>query len=399
MFESKSILYEYFLTKEDVFNSFQEEVVRLRLSAQERLLLEWAKKFKQDVGRMPLLNEVSLKKGVVFLDTGIDGAVLYRELLEFVKAERMKEFVLETSERIDTGRVVIEEVYDQAKKIVENFAGAEKRLVRFADGIAGIIDRMVTQHQEEVIPTGIAGLDKVLGGGLAKGEFLCTIAPTGRGKTMWLINMAYGAIVNRRKTLFLTMELSEEVINARIVRRVSKLSRKEIRLDKEKAQQSVDLFVNIAEDLSVIYQKPHMVSVPAVSVLVDKFKREFGGLDLLLIDYLDRLKLPVKDPRLGYGYLVDELRDLAVEKNIAVASATQANRASLSAVVVTEEFVGESFKKIENSDVAISLNRSESDEKKNAGRIVVLKNREYGGKGAQIPVRIDFEKSLITDYV
>lgn len=401
MFEGRTVLFEYFLTHEDVFMLFQRHVLDMKqLSKEETRLLEWAKKFRDDVGRVPTAREVALHSGRVYVDqsSGIEDTVLHREFVDFIRNERMRDFIIDTSDKIDRGRMKPEDLYTHVKKIVDEFAVIEKRFTPFENLVPSVIEGILDPDQGDPVPTGIRGLDAILGGGVRRGEFCCSIAPSGFGKSTWLLNQAYGALLARKKVLFLTLELSEEVIASRIFRRITKMTRKQIRGDLDKAKNVGELFLEISSSFAVAYSKARTLTVSELGVLVDRFIKLYGGLDLLVIDYFDRLRVSAKDMRLGFGYLVDDLRDMAADKYVAIASATQANKASLSAQVVTEEHVSESYKKVESSDIVISLNRSQNDEKRNAGRIVILKNREHGGRGAQVPVRIDWGKSLIEDF-
>lgn len=398
MFEGKDALFEYFLTSEEMFSLFLSVLSKMKVSKDEKSLVDWVISFKEQNRRVPSLKELEVRKGSIVYKGGVEDKIMFQEVVAFLKNERVKEWIITVAERLSYGGIKVEELFAQARDVVEEFVSKEGKMKSFMDIVTPVIDRIVAPAEGERIPTGIKGLDKVLFGGVGRGEFLCLIAPPGRGKTMFLINLAYGGLVHRKKVLFVSLELSQEVIVGRFARRIAKQSRKDIRVDVEKTKDLLRRFGSVAEDLIVVYSKPHVLSVDELGVMVDRVKRQFGGLDLIAIDYFDRMKLPSKDYRLGYGFLIDYLRDLALDKNVAIASATQANRMSLSAMVVTEEHVGESFKKVENSDIVLSVNRSQQDTGKNAGRLVILKNREYGNVGAQIPVYIDFDQALIADF-
>ena len=72
-----------------------------------------------------------------------------------------------------------------------------------------------------------------------------------------------------------------------------------------------------------------------------------------------------------------DLRYLSIEKNVAIITACQANRLALSATVITEEHIGESYGKVEVADIVISLSRKQEDEEKELpGTTVHSKGRE-----------------------
>src|SRR5687768_2067806 len=54
------------------------------------------------------------------------------------------------------------------------------------------------------LPTGVPGLDTVLGGGLPSGDLLFIIGLPGAGKTVMALQIAFGRIQNGGKVLLLT---------------------------------------------------------------------------------------------------------------------------------------------------------------------------------------------------
>ena len=81
---------------------------------------------------------------------------------------------------------------------------------------------------------------------------------------------------------------------------------------------------------------------------------------------------------------------------MAVLSATQANRASLAKMKITEANTAESFGKIEVSDVVLAICQTDEERKLKRARLSVLKNRDYVSGGC-IEVFVDFEKMILLD--
>lgn len=59
------------------------------------------------------------------------------------------------------------------------------------------------------------GLDELIGGGLSPGELGVVIAPPGGGKSMALVKFASTALLEGKKVVYYTLELSEEVVGQR----------------------------------------------------------------------------------------------------------------------------------------------------------------------------------------
>jgi len=102
--------------------------------------------------------------------------------------------------------------------------------------------------------------------------------------------------------------------------------------------------------------------------------------DLLLVDYADLMSIGTRDYRHELGNLYKDLRGLAVSRNIAVATASQSNRSSLDAKIITGGSVAEDFSKIATSDVVLTYNRTEAERTIGTARLWVEKGRNDADK-------------------
>jgi len=102
--------------------------------------------------------------------------------------------------------------------------------------------------------------------------------------------------------------------------------------------------------------------------------------DLLLVDYADLMSVGTRDYRHELSTLYKDLRGLAVERNIAVATASQANRESSGKKFITGRGVAEDFSKIATADVVITYNRTEAEMRLGTARLYVDKGRNEEDK-------------------
>jgi hypothetical protein len=82
---------------------------------------------------------------------------------------------------------------------------------------------------------------------------------------------------------------------------------------------------------------------------------------LLLIDYADLMKTSSENRRVDLGEIYKQLRGMAMERNIAIATVTQSNREGVRAKQLTEANIGEDWSKMQTSDVMLSYNQSEQE--------------------------------------
>lgn len=115
---------------------------------------------------------------------------------------------------------------------------------------------------------------------------------------------------------------------------------------------------------------------------------------LVVIDYADVMRSTRQYDSLRHELklIYEELRNLSMDMNIPIWTASQANRASSSADVVGLENMSEAYGKAMVADVVLSLSRKPLEKDKGTARIFVAKNRA-GRDGVLFPVQIDTSKS------
>jgi len=338
----------------------------------------------------------------VFNVSEISAEFTFEFVLNEVRREKMKYWILNVAEDIEQDHVNYDKVYKELSTLKDKLEMHIPKGVFAGDAIADTISLESGKLQTDTLKTGIASVDYVLRGGFHKSELAFLIAPPGKGKSTFLLNMMYSFLIQKRVTLFLSNELRAESILSRLYRRVLKMPREEFTLDnKAEIEKNLGTYFRYIKGKGIIHYTPvNSWSVSDVKAWVTAWEKQLGvPVDALLIDYADRLKKPWgEDNRLKTRALVDDLRDYAVEKDIFIGTATQANRSSLSAAVVTEEHVSDSFAKIESADVVLSLSQNPQERDNQKGRLTVLKNREYGNAGAVIDVSTNWELLTIGAY-
>ena len=118
---------------------------------------------------------------------------------------------------------------------------------------------------------------------------------------------------------------------------------------------------------------------------------------LIIIDYADIMRSTRSYDSLRHELklIYEELRNLAMEMQLPVWTASQANREASEKEVVGLDNMAEAYGKAMVADVVISLSRKQLEKATGAGRLFVAKNRA-GKDGILFPVRIDCSKSKIT---
>jgi len=116
---------------------------------------------------------------------------------------------------------------------------------------------------------------------------------------------------------------------------------------------------------------------------------------VIIIDYADIMKTSTKtyeSLRHELKLIYEELRNLAMDLNVPVWTASQANRESAKSDIVGLENMSEAYGKAMVADVVISLSRKALEKSTGAGRLYVAKNRA-GRDGLVFPIQMDTARS------
>ncbi len=145
--------------------------------------------------------------------------------------------------------------------------------------------------EAEHVRTGLNELDAALSGGLRRGELVTVAALTGQGKTT--LSLTIGANVARAKgsVLFLSAEMNERELAKRLLFSEARVDHIRLLLglkpeERARLEQGRDW---IAAAKYQIEHRPGLTPLAARAV-AERFKIEWGGLDLLVVDYLNLLR-------------------------------------------------------------------------------------------------------------
>jgi len=118
---------------------------------------------------------------------------------------------------------------------------------------------------------------------------------------------------------------------------------------------------------------------------------------LIVIDYADIMRSTRKYDSMRHELklIYEEIRNLAMDMNVPIWTASQANREASNADIVGLENMAEAYGKAMVSDIVLSLSRKPMEKSTGAGRIFVAKNRA-GKDGVLFPISIDTSMSKIS---
>lgn len=253
------------------------------------------------------------------------------------------------------------------------------------------------------VPTGLALDDHMKPGGLPPKQLGVVIAPPGGGKSSCLVHLGKSAVLESEReggerVLHVTLELADEVIEDKYDAAFSGVVLSALEDEIAEVEASAAKMGTKYGDFLVVKEfPPASLTVSGLRSYMRQLERLAFYPTMLIVDYADLL-LPSRHTSEGtyeeIGSIYQDLRKLAVEMEIPVWTASQANRAALEKPIITIADLAESFKKAMVADVMIALCQTSEEKTHKKARFYVAKNRN-GSSDMQFPVRLDWARSSI----
>lgn len=237
---------------------------------------------------------------------------------------------------------------------------------------------------EEKIPTDIELFNEITEGGMSKKTLNILIGGTYAGKSLVMCHMAASQFLLGHNVLYITLELSEEMVRERIDANLL-----DTPLDMIRAMPK-DLYFKKIEEIEsktpgklIIHEYPTAAAgkLQFEALLQElKIKKSFKP-SVIYVDYLNLCRSSrVRDMHGGgmyeyFKYVAEELRGIAGEHNVVLVTATQLNREGFRATDFGLDNIAESFATAMTGDFIIGLQATEELRSLNQLEITQLKNR------------------------
>lgn len=268
-------------------------------------------------------------------------------------------------------------------------------------GVLDRFERSLNENTGHRHPLVFDTLNKELEGGLSAKELAMVVAPPGVGKSLYLVNQGVQALMQNKKVLYISLEMSEDKIAARFDSVMTLISQKNLKNSLGLLQKRLGLFnEKFPNGQLMIKEFPTgLANINDIrSLLVQLHNYEEFAPDVILIDYLELLR-PTRDGLAEYQAqqrISEELRGIAVESNVLVWTATQTNRQGRAVKLITDSELADAYGKIRTCDYAISLNQSEEEFDEGQMRCYVMKSRN-GKQRFVVPLSIDYSTLTMSE--
>lgn len=315
----------------------------------------------------------------------------------FIRHKGLEKAILKAADMLEKGEYGT--VEDLVKKAVQVGLQKDMGTDYFADPRARLLK---IKDKNGQLSTGWAALDQKLFGGFNRGELNIFAGGSGAGKSLFLANLGVNYALLGLNVIYLTLELSEELVSMRIDSMITGISTREV----FKQIDDVEMKVRIIGKKSGSFQVKYMPSGKTandVRAYLKEYEVKTGKkCDVLLVDYLDLLmpagqKISAENLFIKDKYVSEELRNLAMEKQCIFVTAAQLNRGAVEEVEFDHSHISGGLSKIQTADNVFGIFTSRAMRERGKYQIQLMKTRSSSGVGQKIDLNFDVDTLRITN--
>ena len=252
------------------------------------------------------------------------------------------------------------------------------------------------------ISTGWPSLDRRLFGGMNRGELNIFAGGSGAGKSLFLANLGVNWALQGLNVLYLTLELSEDLVAMRIDAMTTGISTKEIFKELDDVEMKVKIIGKKSGRLQIKYMPSGKTANDLRAYMKEYEIKTDSKIDVLLVDYLDLLmpasrKISAENLFIKDKYVSEELRNLAMEKQCILVTAAQLNRGAVEEVEFDHSHISGGLSKIQTADNVFGIFTSRAMRERGRYQIQLMKTRSSSGVGMKVDLEFNLETLKISD--
>lgn len=378
-------------------NIFDPELFDRRLQSLARFITTYV----QEHGCLPTYEIAQAATATVLTDPGTLREEHYDWLLQdfetFTRHKGLERAILRSADLLEKGEYgPVEDLIKQAVQVGLNkdlgtdyFADPRARLLRIKD-------------RNGQISTGWPTMDRRLFGGMNRGELNIFAGGSGAGKSLFLANLGVNWALQGLNVVYLTLELSEELVSMRVDSMITEIPTRDIfrQIDE------VEMRVRVIGKRSGTYQVKYMPSGKTANDIrsyLKEYEIKLGRrVDILLIDYLDLLmpiskRISAENLFIKDKFVSEELRNLAVERECVLVTAAQLNRGAVEEVEFDHSHISGGLSKIQTADNVFGIFTSRAMREHGRYQLQLMKTRSSSGVGQKIDLDFNIDTLRITD--
>lgn len=346
---------------------------------------------------------MEILNGLKALAPGLNVLYISSRLQHFLHQADLRTRIYSALQKMQQG-----EVEEAETVLTKTSVVAEQPTSLTLKSMAELTNYLAVKEESRFL-SGIPDLDRMHVGPGRK-ELMIVMAPPKRGKSWWLIHIAKFALMSRARVLHVTLEMRREQVLQRYVQSLTGTAKRPLdaerhttlikdeyntvnRFEFEQLGKRAGLILQAGKLNPVVLKRVLKLAermelkieeFPMRSLTVDGLKARLDTLerkekfipDMLIVDYGDLFKVNAANLRIEIGAVFQDLRGIGQERNMAVVTATQGNRGSSKAKLVTDFDVSEDFSKIMTADWVMTYSQSRAEKKLGLARLFTTAGRD-----------------------
>lgn len=394
--EKQKLLFSNMLSSPDVFAKCQTIIQGSYFDPDVAIAVNFVKKYYDQYHAIPAPETIEAEAGLRVEIRKLSPAEQEYTLVEmekFCKSKALAAAVIASIDEVKAGNHgKVQALIDEAMQVglqknlgLRYFEDPEKRLKRMLD-------------EPPTIKTGWKDLDDALFGGYSRKELLLVSANSGGGKSITLANLGFNAVKMGYNVLFISLELAEDVVAQRFDTMFTGISRKNW---KGHVNEIVTGLQKVSEN------DPHMGKLDIVQLTSGTTANEIRAYlsnfimyhgfkpDVLILDYLDKMgpnqKMNISDVWNKDKLCSEQLRDIGVDYDMAILTASQLNREAVKATSHDHTHIAGGISKINECDIYWSILLDDIKRAEKKCEFKLQKTRNSDGVGKTIVLGWDYK--------
>lgn len=240
-------------------------------------------------------------------------------------------------------------------------------------------------------PTGFIKLDEHLGGGINRKEMIIFAAPPGVGKSLTMANLAKNLMRQSLNVVYITLELSEEIVAKRFDSMFSGISQIDILKNITKTSIEIKKQADQFGDLTIKRMPESTTNANHIRAYLKEYEITKGYLpDAVVVDYMDLMcsnqQISAENQFIRDKFISEELRSIANEYNLMMITASQLNRGSQqleSMDDLSQAHIAGGISKVNTTDNLVAIMQNAAMKARSEMLFKLLKTRSSSGVGNQ----------------
>lgn len=389
--KKQNLLLSYLISSGHTFAMCEPILEARYFDPQLRNTVTYLKAYYQAYNAIPSVEQIHADTGNVVIQSPLStDQVKYciNEVESFCRRKAIEQAVLAS------GKLIQEQEFGEMERLIKNAVAisvqSDLGISVYTDGVK-TLEKIKTDDKPQ--STGYPEVDELLGGGLYRKQTVLVSANSGGGKSVVMANIGLNLAEQfGLNVLYITLELSEEMVWSRFATMLSAVPSRQWRETTEHDEMLVELFTVLGETRTNQFRIKRLKNGSTcndIRAYLKHYEVAYGHIpDAIIVDYMGRMtpvaKVDLADISQRDKAISEEIYEIGNDYNAYMISASQQNREGVKATFLDQSIIAGGLAKIDAVDVYISIVLT--DAMRNAGRIMLqfLKTRSSDGIGKSV---------------